>query len=152
MKSLEIGIISNIYYNGYSDDKNNMDYNLEKDREYIKCRCCGSKSVTRSDNLNVINAELEPYDSTLYVCLVCGDSWIKQTSEVDDLTQIKFSYQVTMKGKLERVGITDNESFHHGSGNIKVWEYRYNDDIIDKNDWKVLLERRRNLLKSLVMN
>lgn len=148
MRYLEAENTSSIYFNGFSD-KINQSFMADK---HMECDCCGAKAVVKNADVNVINAPIDPEDARLFVCMVCGDTWIRQEIEKDGIIQLKFIYQITLDKKLERIGEVKSTEFHQGYGEITDWRYLYNGMNVSERQWKILLDQRRSLLKSIALN
>jgi hypothetical protein len=102
-----------------------------------------------AEELDVLNGDKE---SRFYTCHVCGDNWlsIKET-ELDGDCQITFIHQMGMEPQLRRIAHVDTPVVIN-ENTVDHWEYYVDDEVVAEDEWRDVLDQRRNILKSICTN
>lgn len=132
-----------------------MDFeSFEEDYPEIKeCECCGAKSVVENNEIDVVNSLMDSDGASFNVCVVCGDSFIKQEMDSSHKKLIKVIYQPSSPDKLVKYTKTELSDFYTAEEeNTHDWIYLYNEERISKSRWEAILEKRRKVLKSIAVN
>lgn len=121
--------------------------------KYMFCDCCSENTLFTVEQSGM--ASSEPFgstlDSTLYMCVLCGDNKIVQKLKEGDIYTITEFHHVSMDPQLKKIAIIrDDNSILYDTEHD--WEYYFGDKQITKKEYSKQLKDQRDVLNSMLVN
>lgn len=119
-----------------------------------ECECCGSESLIKEENVEINgpgpklkSPEVENDSLEVYVCMVCGDNKTIERFEDEEYKVEKVTYQVSMETPLRKIQHVSKMGV-----NGDDVSYIVGAEEIPEAKWRIILAKRRNVLRSVVLN
>lgn len=121
------------------------------------CKCCGAKALI-ANRVSAVGSKEDAMEEenegekTLYVCILCNDSWTSTKHvEQDGTCIINFVHLETIEPVLSRVAYANNNIVIN-EDTIDKWAYFIGDDRVSKTEWLNLIRKRRKVIKAIITN
>lgn len=122
-------------------------FNTEESFDLEECECCGSKSVINKKNVDVISPGLKEDELDVSVCMVCGDSKTIERIEEEDYSIKRITYQVSLETPLQILEKIAKKPVKEDKKHFLM-----GGDEVKESKFHTFLSKRRNILRSVVLN